>query len=114
MSPYTRICSCCTAWTGSGFSVFNDTSRSAFVTRITGVTNVAPAFGGANEEPIEDTKRRAPQALQTRDRAVTASDYESLALQVSTAGRLDDHAADAVAIALCHARSRRLRRVTGR
>jgi len=32
-----------------------------------------------------------------------------LALQVRAGGRLDDHAADALAIALCHARSRRLR-----
>lgn len=32
-----------------------------------------------------------------------------LALQVRTDARLDDHAADALAIALCHARSRRLR-----
>ena len=33
-----------------------------------------------------------------------------LALQVRTSARLDDHAADALAIALCHVRSRRLRR----
>jgi crossover junction endodeoxyribonuclease RuvC len=32
-----------------------------------------------------------------------------LALQVRTGVRLDDHAADALAIALCHSRSRRLR-----
>ena len=32
-----------------------------------------------------------------------------LALQVRTDAKLDDHAADALAIALCHARSRRLR-----
>src|SRR5215471_8352163 len=32
-----------------------------------------------------------------------------LALQVRTGVRLDDHAADALAVALCHARSRRLR-----
>jgi crossover junction endodeoxyribonuclease RuvC len=32
-----------------------------------------------------------------------------LALQVRAPGRLDEHAADALAIALCHARSRRLR-----
>ena len=34
-----------------------------------------------------------------------------LALQVRTRGRIDDHAADALAIALCHVRSRRLRTV---
>ena len=32
-----------------------------------------------------------------------------LALQVRTGARLDEHASDALAIALCHARSRRLR-----
>ena len=32
-----------------------------------------------------------------------------LALQVRTGARMDEHAADALAIALCHARSRRLR-----
>ncbi|HEY4027412.1 MAG TPA: crossover junction endodeoxyribonuclease RuvC [Candidatus Dormibacteraeota bacterium] len=34
-----------------------------------------------------------------------------LALQVRAGERLDDHAADALAIALCHARSRRLRSI---
>jgi len=32
-----------------------------------------------------------------------------LALQVGGAGRIDDHAVDAIAIAVCHARSRRMR-----
>lgn len=34
-----------------------------------------------------------------------------LALQVRTSARLDEHAADALAVALCHARSRRLRTI---
>jgi crossover junction endodeoxyribonuclease RuvC len=34
-----------------------------------------------------------------------------LALQVRTPARLDEHAADALAVALCHARSRRLRTI---
>ena len=37
-----------------------------------------------------------------------------LGVQVALAGRLDDHALDAVAIALCHLRSRRLRVVAAR
>ncbi len=37
-----------------------------------------------------------------------------LALQVGLGGGLDDHAADAVAIALCHSRGRRLRLLTRR
>jgi crossover junction endodeoxyribonuclease RuvC len=34
-----------------------------------------------------------------------------LALQVRTGARLDEHSADALAVALCHARSRRLRTI---
>jgi predicted phage baseplate assembly protein len=44
-----------------------------------GVTNPVPGFGGTDEEPIEETKRRAPETLRHRDRAVTADDYERLA-----------------------------------
>jgi predicted phage baseplate assembly protein len=46
---------------------------------VTGVTNLAPAVDGSDEESVGDTLRRAPQQLKTRDRAVTADDYEILA-----------------------------------
>ncbi|MET7900729.1 putative baseplate assembly protein [Streptomyces sp. NPDC005355] len=46
---------------------------------ITHVTNLAAGQGGTEEEPIEDTLRRAPEELKIRDRAVTAEDYEFLA-----------------------------------
>lgn len=46
---------------------------------ITTVTNPVRAMGGADEEPIEETKRRAPDVLRHRDRAVTIDDYELLA-----------------------------------
>ena len=36
-----------------------------------------------------------------------------LALQVGGAGKVDDHAVDAIAIAVCHARSRRMRLAAG-
>lgn len=49
---------------------------------IVSVTNPAPGTGGVDEEPIEETKGRAPQLLRTRDRAITAEDYEFLARQV--------------------------------
>lgn len=49
------------------------------VTGVAGVTNQAPARDGVDEEPIEDTLRRAPEELKIRDRAVTADDYEFLA-----------------------------------
>jgi len=51
----------------------------AAVSPVTGVTNLAPAVDGSDEETVEDTLRRAPQQLKTRDRAVTAEDYEILA-----------------------------------
>jgi hypothetical protein len=44
------------------------------------VTNTYPAEGGVDEEPIEDTKARAPKEIKARDRAVTAQDFEFLAL----------------------------------
>jgi Baseplate J-like protein len=54
------------------------------VAGIIGVANLLPAVGGSDEEPIEETKRRAPQLLRTRDRAVTADDYEYLAREATT------------------------------
>jgi uncharacterized phage protein gp47/JayE len=53
--------------------------RSAIV-GVDTVTNEYPAEGGVDEEPIEDTKARAPKELKARDRAVTAQDFEFLAL----------------------------------
>src|SRR5262249_41904515 len=47
--------------------------------------NVSPAAGGADAETVDEAKRRAPQMLKSRDRAVTAEDFESLALRASTA-----------------------------
>jgi predicted phage baseplate assembly protein len=54
------------------------------VAGITGVTNLLSATGGSDEEPIEQTKLRAPQLLRTRDRAVTGEDYEYLAREATT------------------------------
>ena len=50
---------------------------------ITNVSNLGPGLDGADEEPIEDTLRRAPEELKIRDRAVTADDYEFLAREAS-------------------------------
>jgi predicted phage baseplate assembly protein len=46
--------------------------------------NPGPATGGSDEEAIEETKRRAPEVLRSRDRAVTAQDYEYLAREATT------------------------------
>jgi hypothetical protein len=45
------------------------------------VTNVLAAFGGADEEPLDEVMLRAPHDLRTRDRAVTADDFAFLATQ---------------------------------
>jgi hypothetical protein len=47
------------------------------------VTNVLPASGGRDAETIEEIVRRAPTVLTSRDRAVTASDFEVIAAQSS-------------------------------
>lgn len=43
------------------------------------VENKRAALGGVAGETVEQAKRRGPLALRTRDRAVTAEDYEQLA-----------------------------------
>ena len=53
------------------------------LTAITGVNNLGPARDGADEEPIEETMRRAPEELRIRYRAVTVDDYEFLAREAS-------------------------------
>lgn len=46
---------------------------------VTGVENRTPATGGVDAEDVESAKARGPLVLRTRNRAVTASDYEALA-----------------------------------
>jgi predicted phage baseplate assembly protein len=50
---------------------------------VQGVTNPFPAQGGADPETIDEAKRRGTYAIKNRDRAITAEDYESLALAAS-------------------------------
>jgi hypothetical protein len=51
---------------------------------IQAVTNPGPGRGGADQESVDDAKRRAPDLLRIRSRAVTVEDYEYLALEAST------------------------------
>jgi predicted phage baseplate assembly protein len=51
------------------------------------VSNRQPAMGGRDAQSLDDAKLRAPQMLRTRTRAVTAEDYEYLALQVPGVAR---------------------------
>ncbi|XGW00351.1 MAG: putative baseplate assembly protein [Leptolyngbya sp. BL-A-14] len=47
------------------------------------VTNHVPARSGADAESLDDAVIRVPRMLRTRDRAVTAEDFETLALQAA-------------------------------
>src|SRR5262249_31048434 len=74
----------------------------ALVTRIdgideNGVTNLLPASGGRDEETLDEVRKRAPRAIRSRERAVTAEDYEYFALQAGNVRR-------AKALALFHPR----------
>jgi hypothetical protein len=51
---------------------------------IAGVTNPVRGVGGQDEESVEAAKLRAPKLLRTRDRAITAEDYEFLAREASS------------------------------
>jgi predicted phage baseplate assembly protein len=50
------------------------------------VTNPAPANGGSEREAIEQAVRRAPTLFRAQGRAVTAADYETLALSFAGVG----------------------------
>jgi predicted phage baseplate assembly protein len=51
------------------------------------VTSPFAAFGGTDEESLPDAMARAPAALQSQDRAVTAADFELLAKQAGPISR---------------------------
>ncbi|MGH3695404.1 MAG: putative baseplate assembly protein [Pseudonocardiaceae bacterium] len=55
------------------------TALHASVPFVARVENRRPASGGVDGEDVENAKLRAPQFLRARRRAVTMSDYESLA-----------------------------------
>ena len=60
------------------------TSLGRALAYVESVTNPLPATGGADRETIDEAKTRAPYTIKSRDRAVTAEDYEMLALRAST------------------------------
>jgi predicted phage baseplate assembly protein len=45
------------------------------------------AYGGTDEESLQSAMNRAPEALKGRDRAITAGDYEMLAMQAGPIAR---------------------------
>jgi predicted phage baseplate assembly protein len=56
-------------------------SLESTVPYVESVTNLRPSFGGQDEESLEEARRRAPEVIRTRSRAVTAEDFEFLASQ---------------------------------
>jgi len=60
------------------------TSLGRALAYIESVVNPLPATGGADRETIDEAKNRAPYTIKSRDRAVTAEDFEMLALRAST------------------------------
>ncbi|MBN1934500.1 MAG: putative baseplate assembly protein [Anaerolineae bacterium] len=57
------------------------TELKAAIPYVDRVVNRRPASGGLDAENLEDAKLRAPHALRTRRRAVTAADFEHLTYQ---------------------------------
>lgn len=60
------------------------TTLTQAIAYIDSVTNPLAAEGGADRELVEEAKDRAPFTIKSRDRAVTAEDFEMLALRAST------------------------------
>jgi len=56
-------------------------TSAAQVNGLAGVTNIVAARGGRDAETLEQAKLRARKELSTRSRAVTAGDFEWIALQ---------------------------------
>ncbi len=71
---------------GSRGNVNGDTltSLTRAIAYIDSVTNPLQATGGSDRESVEEAKERAPFTIKSRDRAVTAEDFEMLALRAST------------------------------
>jgi predicted phage baseplate assembly protein len=55
------------------------TSLNSAVPYVSAVTNLAPSYGGSDEESLSDAKARAPMVIRTMTRGVTADDMAFLA-----------------------------------
>ena len=64
------------------------------------VTNPNPATGGAERESIEHAVQHAPAVFRSLKRAVTADDYEALALEFSGVGKVRAEAANGIVVRL--------------
>ncbi|HWO25307.1 MAG TPA: putative baseplate assembly protein [Kofleriaceae bacterium] len=59
---------------------------------LTAVTNIGPAVGGVDVEPLAKALQRGPREIRARGRAVAAADYEALALRAPGADIRRAHA----------------------
>ncbi|MDT8913123.1 putative baseplate assembly protein [Amycolatopsis sp. PS_44_ISF1] len=50
---------------------------------VSGVANLQPSAGGVDGETLDEAKARGPIMLRTRSRAVTAEDYEAIAMEAA-------------------------------
>lgn len=55
------------------------TSLQSAIAYVSDVTNLAPSYGGSDEESLDDAKARAPMIIRTMTRGVTATDMAFLA-----------------------------------
>src|SRR3954469_6149886 len=80
-------------WRGTLLGVAGNIPRGALAVMKTSipyvarVSNRAAAVGGRDAQSLDDARLRVPQILRTRQRAVTADDYEFLAAQVKNVAR---------------------------
>jgi predicted phage baseplate assembly protein len=68
---------------GEGANVAAGAIAGPAPTGISEVSNERPAFGGVDEQAIEDFMRLAPRQVRHRGRAVTQNDYAELAREVA-------------------------------
>ena len=78
----------CRTYQVGGGEVGNVPARSITIPKqniayLAGVTNYFPSSGGSDLESVDEVKERGPHLLKSRNRAVTAEDFEWLARQAS-------------------------------
>jgi predicted phage baseplate assembly protein len=79
---------------GSGGAVDADTitTQLSSAPSVTGVTNPLPASGGMDAESVAVTRRRGPQEIRARNRAVAVTDYALMARRAPGAQVVRAHA----------------------
>jgi hypothetical protein len=88
--PLTALHACYRVGLGTLGNIGNDalvhvvTADSAAATALDPIapsTNLIPATGGTEPEPLDEIRLSAPQAFRVQERAVTAADYSDIALR---------------------------------